>query len=223
MFDRMIFAIVGRNIGEKVVSAVKKAGARGGTIVPARTSSSNGLLQILGLGEIDQDIVIILVENKELDNILGAISAAADSGRKVTGCAVVMNVSSVMKCMITDNGNRVENIKTGDDAMNAQSTHEMISVIVNSGFADDVMIAARKAGASGGTILNARGTGTQEDVKFFGITIVPEKEILLIITEKGKTQGILDAIKGLSCFSTPGVGICFCTDVDKFTVLGNAK
>ena len=104
--------------------------------------------------------------------------------------------------------------------MNKETSHEMIFIIVNSGFADDVMTAARKAGAHGGTVLNARGTGKQEDVKFFGITIVPEKEILLIITEKEKSAAILDAIKALDCFATPGSGIVFSSDVDNFTILG---
>ena len=65
------------------------------------------------------------------------------------------------------------------------SGYKLITVIVNSGYADDVMAVAKKAGASGGTILGARGTGTEEDVKFFGITLVPEKEILLIVSGRG--------------------------------------
>ena len=50
--------------------------------------------------------------------------------------------------------------------------------------------------------------------------IVPEKEILLIIAEKEKSAAILDTIRALDCFSTPGSGICFCSDVDNFTILG---
>ncbi len=61
-----------------------------------------------------------------------------------------------------------------------ESGYTLITVIVNSGYAEAVMAAARSGGASGGSILNARGTGTEEDVKFFGITLVPEKEMLLI-------------------------------------------
>ena len=75
------------------------------------------------------------------------------------------------------------------------SGHTLLTVIVNHGYADDVMAEARKAGAAGGTILNARGTGKEEDVKFFGITLVPEKEMLLIVAENAKAPAILEAIQ----------------------------
>ena len=207
MENKMIYALVGRNSGELLVDAAKGAGAHGGTIIPCRSISDNSVLQFFGLGESDQDAVI-----------LDAVQGAALEDKRLSGFAAVTGVSSVMKFMTGSNG--MEYFKTGEQTMNKETSHEMIFVIVNSGFADDVMAAARKAGAHGGTVLNARGTGKQEDVKFFGITIVPEKEILLIITEKEKSAAILDAIKALDCFATPGSGIVFSSDVDNFTILG---
>ena len=56
---------------------------------------------------------------------------------------------------------------------------ELIVAIVNRGFSDLVMDAARKAGASGGTILHGRGTGVHEAAQFFGVAIQPEKELVL--------------------------------------------
>ncbi|MBO7429528.1 MAG: P-II family nitrogen regulator [Spirochaetia bacterium] len=143
---------------------------------------------------------------------------AAHEDKRLCGFAAVTGVSSVMKFMAENN--RMEYYKTGEQEMDRKTSHEMIFVIVNSGFADDVMAAARKAGAHGGTVLNARGTGKQEDVKFFGITIVPEKEILMIIAEKEKSAAIMDAVRALDCFATPGSGIVFSSDVDNFTILG---
>ena len=102
----------------------------------------------------------------------------------------------------------------------SQARHELISIIVNTGFADEIMEAARKAGATGGTILNAKGTGRAEDVKFFGITIVPEKEFIVIVVPKNKAKGILKAIQEVPCLNQPGVGIAFCVDVVRFQLLG---
>jgi hypothetical protein len=56
--------------------------------------------------------------------------------------------------------------------MNTSAKHELISIILNTGYADDVMAAARAAGAPEGTSINARGTGTEEDVKFFGLILI---------------------------------------------------
>ncbi|MBO6060250.1 MAG: P-II family nitrogen regulator, partial [Bacteroidaceae bacterium] len=199
MENKMIYALVGRNSGELLVNAAKGAGARGGTIIPCRSISDNAVLQFFGLGESDQDAVIIVTEGEKLKPILDAMQNAAHEDKRLCGFAAVTGVSSVMKFMAENN--RMEYYKTGEQEMDRKTSHEMIFVIVNSGFADDVMAAARKAGAHGGTVLNARGTGKQEDVKFFGITIVPEKEILLIIAEKEKSAAIMDAVKALDCFA----------------------
>ena len=58
--------------------------------------------------------------------------------------------------------------------------YEMIVCVVNTGFSDAVMSAARACGARGGTVINARGTANPEAESFFKITIQPEKEIVII-------------------------------------------
>ncbi len=218
MESKMIYALVGRSSGELLVTAAKKAGARGGTIIPCRSISGNAVLQFFGIGERDRDAVIIVTDDQTLKPILDAMQSVALVTKRLSGFIAVTSVSSVMK--FTADRKRMEYFKTGEQTMNKETSHEMIFVIVNSGFADDVMAAARNAGANGGTILNARGTGKQEDMKFFGITIVPEKEILMIVTAKEKSAAILDAIKALDCFATPGSGVVFTSDVDNFTILG---
>ena len=218
MENKMIYALVGRSSGELLVTAAKKAGARGGTIIPCRSISGNAVLQFFGIGERDRDAVIIVTDDQTLKPILDAMQSVALGTKRLSGFIAVTSVSSVMK--FTADRKRMEYFKTGEQTMNKETSHEMIFVIVNSGFADDVMAAARNAGANGGTILNARGTGKQEDMKFFGITIVPEKEILMIVTAKEKSAAILDAIKALDCFATPGSGVVFTSDVDNFTILG---
>ena len=61
---------------------------------------------------------------------------------------------------------------------------EMVFAIVNSGYTEDVMDAVKSCGATGGTILNARGTANHEIEKFFGISISSEKEVVIIIIPK---------------------------------------
>ncbi|MFA5698573.1 MAG: P-II family nitrogen regulator [Sphaerochaeta sp.] len=98
--------------------------------------------------------------------------------------------------------------------------HTLISVIVNKGMAEEVMEAARGVGATGGTIIPARGTGKEEDVKFFGYPLVPEKDMLLILAGADQTGRILEAVNNLPILSTPGTGIAFCVDVERFMVFG---
>lgn len=96
----------------------------------------------------------------------------------------------------------------------------MINVIVNKGYAEDAMAAARSAGAGGGTVLTGRGTAKEGDEKFFGVEIVPEKELLMILAPNQKARAVVDAIKCLDCFSKDGSGIIFTADASGFSLLG---
>ncbi len=98
---------------------------------------------------------------------------------------------------------------------------EVILCIVNAGFADSVMAAARECGAKGGTVINARGTAKEEAEKTFGIVIEPEKEIVIILVENKIKEPILHAIYKQAGLNTPGQGIAFSLPVDD--VIGISK
>ena len=72
--------------------------------------------------------------------------------------------------------------------------HELIVVILNEGYADFVMDAARAAGAGGGTVIKAKGTGAEYTEKFFGFSIASEKEIHLLVTPAQGRNAIMKAI-----------------------------
>ncbi len=92
--------------------------------------------------------------------------------------------------------------------------HEVICCIVNSGFADDVMDAAREFGAKGGTVIRARGTAAPEAEKLFNIAIQPEKEIVMILIESKLKNDILYALYKAVGLNTPGQGIAFTMPVE---------
>ena len=98
---------------------------------------------------------------------------------------------------------------------------EVILCIVNAGFADSVMAAARECGAKGGTVINARGTAKEEAEKTFGIVIEPDKEIVIILVENKIKEPILHAIYKQAGLNTPGQGIAFSLPVDD--VIGISK
>jgi len=86
---------------------------------------------------------------------------------------------------------------------------DLIVAIVNKGYTDLVMQASRKAGARGGTILTARGTGNSQIGDFYGIAIQPEKEVVFILSQKDKTDPILQSIYDNVGLHTNGQGIAF--------------
>ena len=100
-------------------------------------------------------------------------------------------------------------------------SYELIISIINRGFADDVMEAARGAGAGGGTIVHAHGAGAHEAEKLFGITIHPEKELMLILVEAENRNAVMTAISKQAGLGTEGAGISFSLPVGD--VLGIAR
>ena len=95
-----------------------------------------------------------------------------------------------------------------------ENQFEMVFAIVNSGYTEEVMDAVKACGATGGTILNARGTANTEIEKFFGISISSEKELVMIIIPKTIKENVLKAIYEKVGLNTPGQGIAFTVPVD---------
>lgn len=218
--NHLITVIVPKNQGDFIAEAAREAGAAGATILLGRGTAKNNILQMLGLGDSEKDIVFIADAENNCDNLYNAIVQAVPPEKKHFGIAFSIKLDEVLK-----NGKNCSfGRQNGEIPMKEEeTTHELITVIVNSGYADDIMAAARKAGAGGGTIIKGHGTGKPEDTSFFGITIVPEKELLLILVEKGKSEQILQTIRNLSCLSQPGSGIAYSCGVHNFTPLGKKE
>ena len=91
--------------------------------------------------------------------------------------------------------------------------HEVIFVIVNSGFAEEAMDVAREAGVRGGTIINARGVAKEAEATFFGITVHAEKEILMMVVDKAIRDNVLNAMYTRMGMGKKAQGIAFALPV----------
>ena len=100
--------------------------------------------------------------------------------------------------------------------------HEVIICIVNSGFSESVMDAARELGARGGTVIRGRGTAKPQPQKLYGIAIQPEKEIVMILVDTAIKNDILHALYKSVGLQTPGQGIAFALPVEDVVGLAEA-
>ena len=220
---KLLISIVPHNSGELICNAAKSAGAGGGTIAMGRGTASNGVLQLLGLGDTSKDIVYIIVKNSLKAAVYDAIITASEK-KAHFGVMFTLNTPDFIRAghlnEKSEESNQSDNsVSKGEEAM-SDKNYQMINVIVNKGYAEDAMEAARKAGAGGGTIMGARGTAKEGDAAFFGMKIVPEKEMLMILVPAEKKNDIVAAITALPCFAEAGSGIVFCNEAQDFTVLG---
>lgn len=216
---KLLITIVGVEYGEIVVAASRQAGAPGGTKAFGRGIAAYSTPGGLAHADLQENIIFsVVIGNPE--KIIQAISKfALEESDGFSGMAILINAPSVfIRPGSVLEKSLGEQIKHGSERM--ESGTVLITSIINHGEADEIMRVARQAGAKGGTILNARGTGTEDDVKFFGISLAPEKEMLLIVADNKDAEPIMEAVCRLPIFCEPGGGIIFTSNVEKFVVLG---
>lgn len=90
---------------------------------------------------------------------------------------------------------------------------ELIITIVEKGTGGDVIDAAKEAGAGGATVVYGRGSADPKKANFFGVTIEPEKEVVLILVAEGIRRKVQHAIAQAIDIDKPGNGILFSVDV----------
>lgn len=221
---KLILVNVPHGKSELVSKAAVQAGSFGGTVAMGRGISSNLLLSALGFGDSTKDLVIILATEKDHRPIFDSVVSACRKEKKAFGHILVLDADGMAKSGVAfgtegTGGSTMEHTQE----MAGRGSLSLITVVLNKGYADDAMAAARKAGAGGGTVINARGTAREDDAKFFGVHIVPEKEMLMIVVPQEKRGAVLEAIQKLPCLSEPGSGIAFSAAVSDFTQLGKTS
>ena len=103
------------------------------------------------------------------------------------------------------------------------SDYEVVFCVVNAGYSELVMDAAKEVGARGGTVIHARGTANKEAEKFFSITIQPDKEIVMILVPSKIKDEVLRAVYRQAGLKSAGQGIAFSLAVDEVVGIAGAQ
>ena len=211
----LIWAIVNFGKGSKMMQAAKKFGISGGTIFLAKGTANNSMAEFLGLSEIRKEIIMMGANKKTARSVLEALDTKFNFDKPNHGIAFITAVSEMIGsvgCKATE---------TDIEERREEAMYCAITVVVEKGKAEEVIDAATAAGSRGGTIINARGSGIHETSKLFFMDIEPEKEIVLILSERKGAQAIIASIGEKLDIEKPGKGIIFVQEVSK--VYGLAK
>ena len=100
-----------------------------------------------------------------------------------------------------------------------ENKYELVVCIVNAGFSQNVMEAARSAEAKGGTILRARGSANPEAEEFFNINIQPDKEMVMILVPKSIKDEVMKTIYKEAGLAADAQGIAFSLPVNRTTAI----
>lgn len=201
----MLVVIVEHNKASKVLHLADEKGITASVAMLGRGTASRTIFDYLGLNDKKKAVLMLFGKTEEIMDLADYLVEKLEMDKPNHGIAYIESAFNVFGT--EDNANGSENIKRGENMYNA------IYTIVEKGNADDVIEAAQKGGSRGGTVMHARGSGSEEARKVFNMLIEPEKEIVLIISEEAKTKDIVESIRKETQIEEEGKGIIFVTNV----------
>ena len=204
-----VIAITDHDRGEAMNALYRAAGLRGILSMPGRGTATSEHLAIYGLDATEKYVISAVGNRSEVEGLIKSAKRKLLIDIPGNGVMLTVPLKSVAGgktlAYLTDEQ------KTGG-APRMDFEHELIIVILNEGHSDFVMDAARAAGAGGGTVLHAKGTGGTRGEKFFSVSLADEKDMIYIIAHKDEKAAIMRSINeqagpgskaGAICFSLP--------------------
>ena len=193
---QLVMAITDRDKTETVIGIFRECNVFTTDVVLGTGTAPTEILDYLYLSPNEKAVVLGVVTNAGLTPLLKAFKKKLYIDIPGNGIVATVPLNSI-------GGKRsLEYILDGqtlgsgekENNMSIKTDHELIFVIANEGYSDMIMDAARAAGAGGGTVIKAKGTGAEYSKKFFGFSIATEKEIHLLVTPAQGRNAIMKAI-----------------------------
>jgi len=170
---------------------------------------SNETMDLLGLESKDKTVVTSIIEEDKWLTVKKQLEKTLKIDAPGGGIAFTVPLSSI--------GGRkalqflIENDKyeKQEESTLKNTTHDLIVVIAEMGYTNLIMDAARKAGAYGGTVIHAKGTGMAAAEKFMGVSLASEKELVYIVVKNEMKNPIMQAIMEEAGLNTKAKAIAF--------------
>ncbi|MDE7212551.1 MAG: hypothetical protein K2O03_14060 [Lachnospiraceae bacterium] len=185
-------------------------------------TASNEMMDILGLGSIDKELLIAILPKHFADEMLRKLYKTLKMGVPDSGIAFTMPISGannhIVRMLKQIAGEGAGETQRKEETTMAETKHVMIASIVNRGYSEEVMNAARSAGAGGGSVLHSRRVGSEKAMEFWGLSVQEEKEIILILASAEDKLAIMQAISDACGLRSDANGIVVSLPID--TVIG---
>lgn len=172
-------------------------------------TASGDMLDYLGLEAAEKVVIFNVLEEARWITTKKRLQHELKIDAPGEGIAFVVPLSSIgggktLKFLIGD-----QEFQKEEESVLKDTVHELIIVIANQGYMELVMDAARGAGAYGGTVIHAKGTGMAHAEKFLGVSLAAEKDIVYIVTKKEQKNSIMTAIMKDAGLDSPAGAIVF--------------
>ncbi|MDD3957357.1 MAG: P-II family nitrogen regulator [Candidatus Izemoplasmatales bacterium] len=198
-------AIVPEGRSHKVIKCARLHGLSGATVFQGIGSSCRGLLHFFGLDNVHRDIIMMIGDLVSGTSAMHHIAEKLQMHKSNHGIIYSSLLSCVYGCSTLESPSK--------GVTSHMSKYQAIYTVIDKGKAELVIDAAAKAGANGGTVINARGSGIHERETLFSMSIEPEKELVLVIAQVEIVPAICAKIREELHIDDPGMGIIFVQDI----------
>ncbi len=190
----MLVTIVNRNMTQKFTNFYRENGLEVSMLSMGMGTASSEILDYFGLDNSQKMIFFHIITDAKWREVKAGLIRKMRIDVPGIGIAFLIPLSSI-------GGKKALNYLTcGQEFVKEEESslrdtkYELLVVISNQGYTEMVMDAAREIHAAGGTVIHARGTGTERAEKFLGVTLVPEKDMIFIVVKKSQKNDIMRAI-----------------------------
>ena len=190
----LMFTIANRQNLPKFMAIYREQNIQVTMISLGKGTAVSEILDSFGLDDSDKFVMCCVVTGECWKKCKRELQDKLKIDVPGTGIAFIVPLSAIggkRQMMFLTEG---QNFEIGEEAVLKDTTHEMLIVIANLGYTDEIMDAARSAGAAGGTVFHAKGTGMDGAEKFLGFSLATEKEMVYIVTKRENRNNIMRAI-----------------------------
>lgn len=161
-------------------------------VMHGRGTAVQSMRELLGIKSDENRLVMTVANAERTAALIKAMKTKLHIGVPGHGIVVAVPVKSVGggKAVAFLNGES----RSAGYTPSLDFQYELIVAVANEGTTDQVMNAARAAGARGGTVLHGKGTGNKDAQRFYHFSIAAEKEVVLIVTAAAQKADIMRAV-----------------------------
>lgn len=165
-----------------------------GAGVSAIRSDRHAADDSFGLEAAQKVVIFAFVTDSEWKRIKTGLQRQMKIDVPGSGIAFIIPVSSVGGKKQLQFLTEGRDFKKEEESVLKDTRYELLVVIANQGYTEMIMDAAREASAVGGTVIHAKGTGTEKAERFLGVSIAAEKEMIFMVTRREGKNDIMRAI-----------------------------
>lgn len=177
-------------------------------------TASSEVMDLLGLANTDKKLLLTVLPKASADAMLLKLHKALRIGTVNSGIAYTVPLDAASRLVFRMLEDMDKDIERKEAKPVNEMKNAMIAAVVNRGYSEEVMVAARAAGAGGGTVIHSRSVVDDSALPHVGAGLAEEKDIVLIVANAETKVAIMQAIGEKCGIRTDAKGIVYSLPID---------